>query len=418
MLHMILAGCLCVAGAGEVEIRMIDGAVERGLLLDLSPESFVLKTETGQRHLATEQLLRISQPVADQPMSNEDSVIVQLLDGSVVLGTAFTSTGDRAVCHIPDVGAVQIPASTVRSVRWFDSMFDTVERSNPETQQQWDELLALDSSSDMIVVRRVVERSGKPYVSLTELEGILHDITPDVVHFDLDGEKLEVHREGKVEGIIYYQSRRDPSIDPLCTVEHVSGSRIHASSVRLSGDQLHLVAVSGARFDLPIQTIRTLDFSIGKIVYLSDLDPVSVEWTPFVSTSRGRTLLERLYEPQRDRNFDGNQLALRSKGKTAVYQKGLAIHSRTLLVYRLRGSFKTFLATVGIDAGAGSQGHVQLRISGDDRLLFEDSVVGDRDPLDLNLDVSGVRRLKILVDFGDDLDIADHLNLCEARVSK
>ena len=270
----------------------------------------------------------------------------------------------------------------------------------------------------MIVVRRVVERSGKPYVSLTELEGILHDITPDVVHFDLDGEKLEVHREGKVEGIIYYQSRRDPSIDPLCTVEHVSGSRIHASSVRLSGDQLHLVAVSGARFDLPIQTIRTLDFSIGKIVYLSDLDPVSVEWTPFVSTSRGRTLLERLYEPQRDRNFDGNQLALRSKGKTTVYQKGLAIHSRTLLVYRLRGSFKTFLATVGIDAGAGSQGHVQLRISGDDRLLFEDSVVGDRDPLDLNLDVSGVRRLKILVDFGDDLDIADHLNLCEARVSK
>ena len=27
-------------------------------------------------------------------------------------------------------------------------------------------------------------------------------------------------------------------------------------------------------------------------------------------------------------------------------------------------------------------------------------------------------RLKILVDYGGDLDVADHLDLCEARISK
>ena len=36
----------------------------------------------------------------------------------------------------------------------------------------------------------------------------------------------------------------------------------------------------------------------------------------------------------------------------------------------------------------------------------------------LDLDVSGVRRLTILVDFGENLDTADHLDLAEARLVK
>jgi hypothetical protein len=36
----------------------------------------------------------------------------------------------------------------------------------------------------------------------------------------------------------------------------------------------------------------------------------------------------------------------------------------------------------------------------------------------LNLPLLGVRRLEILVDFSDDLDIGDFVDLCEARVTK
>jgi hypothetical protein len=34
----------------------------------------------------------------------------------------------------------------------------------------------------------------------------------------------------------------------------------------------------------------------------------------------------------------------------------------------------------------------------------------------LTLDLQGVKRLTVLVDFGEDLDVADHLNLCEAKL--
>ena len=36
----------------------------------------------------------------------------------------------------------------------------------------------------------------------------------------------------------------------------------------------------------------------------------------------------------------------------------------------------------------------------------------------LELDIVGVRRLAILVDFGKDQDVADHFDLCEAQVIK
>jgi hypothetical protein len=57
-------------------------------------------------------------------------------------------------------------------------------------------------------------------------------------------------------------------------------------------------------------------------------------------------------------------------------------------------------------------------IRGDDRVLLDQVIKGSDPPLEIDLDIVGVRRLAILVDFGDNQDIADHLDLCEARVVK
>ena len=48
--------------------------------------------------------------------------------------------------------------------------------------------------------------------------------------------------------------------------------------------------------------------------------------------------------------------------------------------------------------------------------LKEDTITGKSEPINLSLDVRGVKRLSLLVDFGDDLDVGDQLNLCDARL--
>jgi hypothetical protein len=94
------------------------------------------------------------------------------------------------------------------------------------------------------------------------------------------------------------------------------------------------------------------------------------------------------------------------------------MHSRTELVYRLPGKFGTFRALAGIDDRVRPGGDVRLVIYGDGRLLLDKQITGRDEPVPLTVDISGVARLKIVADFGGDLDVSDHLDLCEPRVFK
>ena len=100
------------------------------------------------------------------------------------------------------------------------------------------------------------------------------------------------------------------------------------------------------------------------------------------------------------------------------FTKGLAIHSRTELTYRLTDKFQIFQALVGIDPAMGENGNVELVVVGNGKQLFRKTLTGRDEAAELKIDVRGVSRLTILVDFGEQLDIGDHLLLCNARLTK
>jgi hypothetical protein len=62
---------------------------------------------------------------------------------------------------------------------------------------------------------------------------------------------------------------------------------------------------------------------------------------------------------------------------------------------------------------------VRLLIRDDQgRELLQTVIAGNEPPRPIELDISGVRRLVIVVDFGDRLSSGDCLLLCNARLSK
>src|SRR5207302_102263 len=99
---------------------------------------------------------------------------------------------------------------------------------------------------------------------------------------------------------------------------------------------------------------------------------------------------------------------LRLAGKP--YPKGIQLYSQSTAVYRLPPKSKTFKATVGIDDAVAPAGRVRLQIFGDEKKLFDEAISGADKPRDLELDLAGARKLKIAVNFGEDQDIADHLD--------
>jgi len=242
---------------------------------------------------------------------------------------------------------------------------------------------------------------------------VIRDVTDKIVQFDLDGELLPVKR-AKVQGIIYYQSAGRILPEPVCRVTDADGSCWQARFIGLEGGNLHWTTPLGLEITRPLGEVLRIDFSQGKIIYLSDLEPESRVWTPYFGTASELPSLAEFFAPREDRGLDLGPLELDGK----QYQKGLALHSRTSLAYRLPGQFRRFRATVGIDDRVRPRGHVRLVITGDDRVLLETRVAGTDPAQSIDLDIAGVRRLAILVDYGDDLDVADHLDLSDARIVK
>ncbi len=183
---------------------------------------------------------------------------------------------------------------------------------------------------------------------------------------------------------------------------------------------------AGAKLSWPIEDIWLADFSAGKLMYLSDIEPASAKWTPLVGLPAAATLAAEYGQPHRDKSAFGGALALLVKAGESIatpaatrsFNKGLALRSRTEIVYRLPVGFRRFTALAGIDPASSANGNVRLIISGDDRVLLDAEIAGDQPPHPIQLEIANVKRLKIVVDYGQNLDAGDWLNLCDAKIVK
>ena len=394
---LLVAAGPSAGGAALVDVELLDGRTLSGTLVDVSAEQVVVISAAGEETLPTAGLLalRLNQPPADE--ATGASVWVELTDGSTLPATRYSVTGANAVIVAIDGSELEVPTRLITAVK--------LKQQDEEIARQWGQIRQVEAAGDMIVVRN--EKA------IDYLEGVLGDVSELTVVFKVDGEEIDVKR-ARVEGLVYYHSRQTDVPELACVVTGAGGVRFNAQSAKLTGDRLHLVSVSGVPWSPEIKSLERIDFSAGKIQYLSDLAPESVDWNPYFALPGPTEAITQFGQPIRDAAREGGPLQLGGK----QYQKGLALLSRTEIVYRLTDSFQWFLALAGIDDRVGQHGHVRLIIHGDDRLLYDEVLQGGDDPVPLRLDVAGVRRLKIVVDYGLDMDVADHLDLADARVSK
>ncbi len=217
----------------------------------------------------------------------------------------------------------------------------------------------------------------------------------------------------------------------------------------LKEDRLNVQTVCGFSVELPVEELVSADYSFGKLVYLSDLKPLSVQWIPRVGLPSTAPTIRRYGEPRYDASFGRPDSGLRGSGLRGLglagarragketsltlrwqsatdprggvlktYAKGLAIRSRTELVYRLPPGMRHFRALAGIDPSTSLQGHVEVKLAGDRGCLWEGTIDGNHRPVEIDLDLEGSRLLTILVDYGKNLDWGDRLHLVEARVTR
>ena len=400
MCHVIVATLVAASLVGvQADVRPLSGPSIRGELVALAPEGIVVRVSGREHKLPTSGLWEVTFETPDAARTETPAVWIELTDGSRLLAAAYTATKGTAAVVLTSGQHLSIPTRSIRTVRLRDHS-DT-----PEIARQWHEIVSEKPTGDVIVIRRPA--------SLDQLEGILHDVTKETVEFEFEGEVIDVGR-AKLDGFIYYHPATNERANRMCQVTDTSGCQWNAKTIHMAGQQIEVVTVTGIEVSLPAAAIEKIDFSSGNTVWLSDLEPESLEWRPYIGSRLPPSRLARLFHPRGGAREPAAALMLDG----TEYAKGLCIQSRTEVVYRLSDDFRQFHAIVGIDDRVRTAGNVELVISGDGKVLFSKTITGNDPAFPLDLDLTGVRRLKILVDYGRQGDFADYLDLCDARLTK
>ncbi|MEV7415663.1 sulfatase-like hydrolase/transferase [Streptomyces sp. NPDC089919] len=143
--------------------------------------------------------------------------------------------------------------------------------------------------------------------------------------------------------------------------------------------------------------------------YLSDL--------PWISASNGWGPVERDASNGKNAAGDGPPIAF---GGT-TYPKGLGVHAPSDISYHLGGAARRFTSLVGIDdfsAKQSSLGATRAKVYGDGRLLLTTpTLTAATGPVRLDLDVRGVRVLRLVVEDANDRTSFDHTSWALAHVT-
>ena len=393
---------LILSDTPTVEVSTLAGDQFQGQLETISAESVTIKSDSKTQSIPVSDVLMIrsaSQAAGKQPEAN---IEVRLVDGTRLRVTQVSSTSKIATALHPELGELKIPVSNVSSLRMnaTDTKLDT----------DWKQLLERPMKKDALVVRK-----GDV---LDHLDGIIGSVSDTTLQFQMDGDDRAIKRE-KVFGLIF--SKRDSMAKKaVAQVELASGDQLAVRQITWDGSNWKSKLVSGLDIDITPTLFKSIDFSLGKVMYLSDLEPRSVKLTPYFDIP----ISFPINEYRRDKNFDGSRISLGDKS----YSKGLAIHSLTQMKYRLGGDYRRFQAVMGIGDEVPF-GDVGVVLKGDGKTLFAgpvkatevDSKGGSQrcTPQALDVDVTGVNELEIVVDFGSDQrDIGDRLYLANARAIK
>jgi hypothetical protein len=379
-----LAACIATRAVAEDRLVLLDGETVTASISGIAADG-ALSGEGVPQGLDLDGLWRIERSAAAPQKPADAAVIVELAGGGRVLASGVTMADER--CHVTWQVAERLsfPIDVLRAIR-FEPKVDL---------EAFDRALATPSpNADRLFVKADDRVEVVP--------GLLELLDAEKVVFQFEGQQQTLPR-GKLYGIVLAQLAGEQTGAAKCRVELQDGSSLRGTTVTLQSDRLTLQLSAATKVELPWAAVSRVDVRSSRMVFLSDLDPVEAVQQPLVTFGRPW---------QRDRSVGGRSLSLGDR----KFEKGLGVHSLCRLSYDAKGTYDQLAAVIGIDAETGGKGDCVFTVLGDGRQLFTARIKGNDPPQELRLDIRGVKQLTLLVEPGEDLDLADHANWCDVRL--
>jgi hypothetical protein len=349
---------------------------------------------------------------------------VVLADGSVIVAGEVRIADEKLVVEAnlfgePEdfklQGTLRLPLDVVRAVL-FRVPIEPLARDQLlakvfEATGNADQLLLANGDVLAGTVKKLEPRAGEgdePGPLAATIETAAGEVT-------IGPDSVEGRLSDKIAALIFNpQLVRSPAErQTRLVVGFADGSRLYARRVTAKGEQASLMLTCGAvvvshpdeNIWSQITSLQTLD---GGAKYLSQLKPLGYKHVPLVGTAWPLGVDENV--------LGGN---LRSGG--GMFLRGIGMHAASAVAFDLDRPYAKFQAELALDDSAGDSGSVVFRLVSIEeksrRLLYESPIIRGGDaPTPISIDVTGVKRLALLVEPADHGDSLDRANWLDARL--
>lgn len=399
--------------ASAAELTTLDGKKVTGEITAITANELTFKSMAGEEKFAITAISSVTLGPSPKPLaSGTKHSLVELNDGSSFRCASVAFRGPNVELSLLGMPARKLDVSLRNAVFSINR-----EAGDLKLEQDFRQEVARRGKFDRFVRKRSTKSDeGKTIDQLDGIPGTFGVGAEDGTTIEFTPESTGVKgplRVSQVAGMIVSAPPGRTAPPAICKVIDVDGNEYVAQSVARNPNGFTVTLVSGVKVELATSLVSTFDFAAGSVKYLSDLDPVAVEHTG-----------TEPHKYQRDKNLDRQPITLyvdAKAGKKETFPKGLSFHARTMIVYELKGQYKTFRAIAGVDADEETSANSAVRVTIDDgtNVLFKGVIKTGDKLVDLNLNVQGVDRLKIVVESeGMGEDLGNQVTLASARVLK
>lgn len=349
-----------------------------------------IRTDTGlDRRIPLPDIVRIvtatlvappAQGAARVSLSNGDSIFGELGDagdGSLVVKTA-------------DLGDLALPLEWLRRI----DLATTPANGERSTSASGKNQRRTDSQAHSTEDDAIVFTNGDT------LRGFVMGVSSDGVLIETPSGETKIPLR-LVRTIYFAVAEPKPIAPPYMRLTLRQSGQLTVTDIEWSADIARIRLRDQRELTLEADRIVRAEVAGGRWEWLSNHQPLSYQHTPMLSLDWPFVV---------DRNVLGKPMVVAGKR----IEKGIGVHSRSSLVYDLRGEYVEFVTDFGIDDDSGSYANVSVFILVDGTRRFgKDNVRRGTRHSPVRLDVKKAQRLELVVDFGQNGDLQDRFNWIE-----
>lgn len=376
---------LAIVPAESVEVATRNREVLAGDLLDLGSERVTLRVQEARRELDSADIVSLRW-VGRQREKKTAQALAELWNGDLLRGSFQVLQADRFAMHPSSGTTFEIRLDAMRRLV-FPKLAGTEDLAMFPSGEGKDRLYPKKTGSAFDFSNGTVEGFEKGQIAFRGANDRVEKFDlADIAALSLA--PLETPPEEK--GL-------------LALFELGDGTRVTGKITALRGEKIEFQSPLLGVCTVETRDLLSIRFKNAHFRYLSEMKPIRVEQTtPFGADE------PVLFPYQEDRSVGGRPLRVGG----VEYFRGLGVHSRCVLVYALKKSYRTFRVAIGIDDEVlelPAKGSVVFRVSRDGKQVYESPIVrGGAAAISVpDIDVTGAEELTLEVDYADDLHVAD-----------